>query len=79
MKTMISSFGGYVLSREQMKKIVGGVCHIYFDTVDGGEASITVNYGTSQSSAVNYANSKMGGSINGSSSITGYRVNCDEM
>jgi len=79
MKTMMSSFGNAVLSREQMKKVVGGMCHIYFDTVDGGEGSFTVHAGSSQSSAVNYANSRMGGSINGSSAITGYRVNCDEM
>ncbi|TAE34991.1 MAG: hypothetical protein EAZ91_00025 [Cytophagales bacterium] len=79
MKTMLASFSGQTLSREQMKAVKGGKCTITFDTAGGGCASIVVETNASQQSAVNYAESKMGGSINGSSTITGYNVQCHEL
>ena len=56
MKTMISSFGGSMLSREQMKKVKGGVegegwCYYYFCNCGSNSFSGVGNLSQFQSDA----------------------------
>lgn len=77
MKKMLANFQNETLNRSQMIGIKGGMCRILFDTVNGGCGSISVTLGTGEAGAIAYADSHMGGSINGSSTINGYSVSCD--
>jgi hypothetical protein len=78
MKKMLANFGIETLNRSQMIEIKGGMCVITFDTVNGGCGAIKVTKAISQAQAVAYADSQMGGSINGSSPVNGYNVNCNQ-
>ena len=78
MKKILLNAKDQVLSRDEMSTLRGGrgMCTVYFDTVNGGCESIKATTSMSQSQATSWAESHMGGTINGSSQIVGYRVDC---
>ena len=72
----LSNFSAFALTRGEMKSVVGGACTITFDTQDGGCSSITIKTKATQAQSVKFANSYIGKSFNGSSTVNGYNVTC---
>lgn len=66
----LSNFGGFALTRSEMKGVRGGACIIYFDT-KGGCGNWPVPFGGSKEDAIDYADRYMS-----TGGATGYNIQC---